>query len=345
MGDVVEEPDPESRGGGHSPPPRGDAHDLARLFDPILHRATESRLGHIEWFRSQHQRGGAATGFSTWTLADGRETPVFVKFPVGPAEHRWTVALGACDPAHWDDRWSRASPTPRVLASGTQLGGYDLAWIIVERLEGPSLARGLDEAGATSLLRAAADFQAAAMKVAPLGPCPPSPDWERTLERSRELARAGGFAESQKWNEAIKKIQRALPILRRRWESRPINAWCHGDLHPGNVMRRASEAESVCVLIDLALVHSGHWAEDALYLERQFWGREKQLGIKPVSVLAKFRRERGLAAEDGYGDLAMVRRVLTAGCAPALLDREGNPRYLHAALDVIERCLPQACKL
>ncbi len=46
-----------------------------------------------------------------------------------------------------------------------------------------------------------------------------------------------------------------------------------------------------CVLVDLALVHPGHWVEDALYLERQYWGHSDLLkGVKPASELARLRQ-------------------------------------------------------
>jgi len=80
-------------------------------------------------------------------------------------------------------------------------------------------------------------------------------------------------------------------------------------------------------------------------LERQYWGHTELLhGVKPVSALAKLRRERGLPTDDQYAELCHARRVLMAACAPALLEREGNPKYLHAALELIERFLPQAVK-
>jgi len=140
-----------------------------------------------------------------------------------------------------------------------------------------------------------------------------------------------------------------LPHLVGLWAMRPINAWCHGDLHPGNAMRRdlvgaggSGEGRAPCVLIDLALVHPGHWVEDAIYLERQFWGKPEGLfGIHIVSLLAKFRREAGLKTDGDYGLVANVRRVLMAACAPAHLAAEGNPKYLHAALETIDRVLPQ----
>src|ERR1051326_2883770 len=51
-------------------PSNHDTHDLAISFDPVLHQACNGRLGQVEWFRASWQRGGAATGFSTWTMND-----------------------------------------------------------------------------------------------------------------------------------------------------------------------------------------------------------------------------------------------------------------------------------
>jgi hypothetical protein len=334
-----------------------DTHDLAISLGPALIAHCSGRLGPIEWFRAAWQRGGAATGFSTWDLGLGQRVGVIVKFPVSPCEHRWTTALGTIRHDSWHEPASLTKPTPRVVASGLELGGYDLAWIITERLQGPTLSSHLTENAVLDLLSAAAGFQAAAMEAAPLGERPPSPPWERTLDHARENCRAGGIHDSQRWNEALKKVQKALPTLKARWDARPINAWCHGDLHPGNALRRPlstdngptvngnSGGRQMCVLIDLALVHAGHWIEDALYLERQFWGHGEPLhGVKPLTMFAKFRRDRNLPTDDQYPDIANIRRVLTAACAPALIEREGNPKYLHAALELIERTLPQVLK-
>ena len=175
--------------------------------------------------------------------------------------------------------------------------------------------------------------------------------------------------EAQRWNQAIKHVQHVLPRLVARWESRPINTWCHGDLHPGNAMRRPAAAggplppgatpgggdggptpadnPAPCVLLDLALVHAGHWVEDAVYLERLYWGKPELLhGVKPVSALSKFRKELGLHPAPGEDSamLASVRRVLMAASAPAYLHREGHPRYVHTALETIERLLPLVSK-
>jgi hypothetical protein len=107
-------------------------------------------------------------------------------------------------------------------------------------------------------------------------------------------------------------------------------------------MRRPGTAPNCCVLIDLALVRPGHWIEDAVYLERQFWAHPEQLfGVHPVSHLARLRREQGLSTDGDYGQLANVRRVLMAACVPALFPQEGSTRYVQAALDLLLRVLPQ----
>ena len=62
------------------------------------------------------------------------------------------------------------------------------------------------------------------------------------------------------------------------------------------------------------------------------------------AMLAKARRAAGLDCSDDYGRLANVRRVLMAATSPAFLKREGHPAYLAAALEVIERLLPQVAR-
>lgn len=332
----------------HQPGP-GDSQALGESLGPALARACRGRLGAIEWFRSAHARGGAATGFSTWHGEDGSTRPVLVKLPVGPVEHAWTTRLGLIAPERWDDADSLALPTPRVLAGGTSLDGYDLAWLVVERLHGPTLGAHPSAQDMADLVRAAGEFQARATAAAPVTGAPPRAwNWKALVERGRDTVRANGLPEAQRWNEALRHLHRALPKLEARWANRPIDAWCHGDLHPANAMRRrAAEGgePGACVLIDLALVHPGCWVEDALYLERQHWGHEDRLcGVRPLQALAKFRREHGLHNDERYPLLADTRRALMAGCAPALADREGDAKYLHAALEVLERVLPSVAR-
>ena len=64
-------------------------------------------------------------------------------------------------------------------------------------------------------------------------------------------------------------------------------------------------------------------------------------GVKPVSLIARARKKHNLDTSDDYQRLADIRRVLMASCAPAFLQSEGHPRYLEAALGVLEKTLPR----
>lgn len=328
--------------------PPGDTQSLGESLGPALRQACAGRLGEIAWFRSSRQHSGAATGYATFTLPDGSTTEVVVKLPIGPVEHRWTTLLGAA--GSWHDAAAKRLPIPRVAASGVQLAGYDLAWIILERLGGNTLASELSEATVLDLLRTLDDFHSAAGSLAEVTGRPREENWPELLARALAVAAQDALPECHRWKEAIKKVGKHVAPLAARWNSRPINAWCHGDFHPGNALRRVGSeddesARRGCVLIDLAFVHPGHWVEDALYLERLFWARPELLhGVKPLSTLARLRRERNAANDTGYAEIACVRRVLMAATAPAYLSTEGHPKHLHAALEVLERNLPQALK-
>lgn len=323
-----------------------DPDSLSAALAPALREECGGRLSAIEWFRSNWQHSGATTGFATWTDGEGREIGAMVKLPVGGAEYRWTTRLGRAEAG--ED--AEGLCTPRVFASGTSVAGYDLAWLVLERLEGQPLTGEWCREALEDLVRAAVDFQARAERAAPPGPPPAPPDWAEVMGKAREIVKTAQMPEAQRWNEALHRVQKALPRLALKWGARPINSWCHGDLHPGNAMRRAEAREGGgasrgCVLIDLGLVHAGHWVEDAVYLERQFWGKPEGLhDVHPVKLLAHCRRERSMPTEGDYGMLANVRRVLMAACVPCFLAREGHPKYVHAALEVIERVLPQVSK-
>lgn len=337
---------PAGSGGAGSGAKMGsESGDLAHLLEPALREACEGRLSAISWFRSAWQAGGASTGFATLRRHDGADVEVVVKLPVGPSEFRWTTALGGCpepglaqpgaEPLSW--------ATPRVLASGMELGGYDLAWLVIEKLHGSPLSAHLDESGVKDLLGAAVEWYSCAPKVRPVeeAALPQAKDWKGLIAKGREIIHNHGIALEQRWNEAIKATQRVLPRLLERWNARPLNTWCHGDLHPGNAMRRAGvDGTGGCVLIDMALVHPGHWVEDAVYLERLYWAKPELLcGVKPVSFVARLLRERGLIGGEDYTALAAIRRVLMAASVPAFLSHEGHPKYVHAALETLERQL------
>ncbi len=308
-----------------------DPQAMAVELEPVLREATAGRLGPIEWFRSSWQQGGAATGFSTWTGDDGNETETMVKLPVGSREHYWTFALSE----------SKCIHSPRVIAHGTALGNYDLAWMVLERLRGKTLGRDLTRECVLSFLGASCDvhLKAASIKPATAKDAREPTDWERLLDRAIEAVVDNAMPDENRWLKMLKLVQSRLGVLVGQWRARTIDTWCHGDLHPGNALYRGPGVhEGEVVLIDFALMHTGHWIEDALYLERLYWGHESLLhGVKPVSLLGKLRKQASLPVETDDSYLANVRRVLMASCVPAFLAREGNPLYVAASLDILER--------
>ena len=319
------------------------AHSLGPNLLPALHEATQGCLSDVRFFKSDWQRGGASTASALFTGDDNRPRPCIVKLPVGWTEYRWTTAV-----ADFTRARGLTPCTPAVLAAGVTLGGYDFAWLVIERLADHPVAARLTAEDVHDMVHAAAAFHHAAEHVRlPQGPLPPSPDLERVMERSREVVRRAHMPDEQRWVNQLKAVHRVLPTLLARWNNRPVNAWCHGDLHAGNAMRRAAPPGSAattrgqCVLIDLALVHPGHWLEDAIYFERVYWGHPELLhGVNILKEMSAARRALGLQCIGDYGQLANTRRVLAAACAPALVEREGNPRYLTYALELIERLLP-----
>lgn len=347
---------PEGVGGGGGGDV-GDVSALASALAPVLQQQCGGRLGEISWFRASWQSGGAATGYSTFRDNDGTERDVVVKLPVGPAEFRWTTILGGYRSEQEAQQsgvladGEGAGVTPRCFAAGLEVGGYDLAWLVVEKLGGHPLNHDPSKNDIEDLLRSAAEWYKKSSELREVGGLAKDheQDWGAQLERAREALRTVDIEHGQHWNDMVKKTQKLLPTLEQAWKGRAVNTWCHGDLHPGNAMRRgvpganpADDGRGGCVLIDLALVHAGHWVEDAVYLERLHWGRKEMLhGVKPVSRLARFRKDLGLECEDDYNRLANVRRVLMAATSPAYLGREGHPAYLRAALEVLDRLLPQ----
>lgn len=320
-----------------------DADHLAHALGPALQEQLHPRLGAIEWFRSTWQRGGAATGYSTWTDADERTIDVVVKFPVSWPEFRWTKQLGTCPEGSWQECETEMMPTPRVAAAGHELGSYDFAWFVVERFRGHPLSSDLSGDGLRGLIEAAVEFQARASALAPVDATPPGKDWARLIERAQSKLDESGIEEAKRWKSALKRVVKALPTLEAAWARRACRDWCHGDMHPGNAMRRlGGDGEPLrWVLIDLGLVHAGHWVEDAVYLERLFWGHEDRLeGVDPVRDMAAARRAAGLDSNGDHLTIADVRRVLMAACVPAFLEGEGWPSYVSAALDRLETLLP-----
>jgi len=267
-----------------------------------------------------------------------------VKIPVGPNEFRWTSKLGSFPEEEWDGERARHSPTPRVLACGEVLGGYDLGWVVVERLrDRPLSSEWTDKRVVGCFVEAVAEVQARAMEVEPVARPAPESDWERLIERSREAAREGRVEDAQHWNAVLKRVSKRLGPVLEEWRGREACWWCHGDVHPGNACWRRikgdDEEGTTCVLIDLSRMHGGHWMEDAIQLEYLHWGHEDRLfGVRPVREVRRARRARGLEASD-CTRLAEIWRLLAGSSMLASATGGTPPRRLTAGLGHVERVL------
>ncbi len=354
-----------------------DSASLASLLRPALAEALARALGRevseIAFFRTEWQRGGAATGRVRLRAGGGPADECIVKLPVHDAELRWYRRLGrGNDPTHADpvrgdhsretdardvpsrdvpsrdiashDTASREAHAPvvaRLYASGEELGGFDLAWIAVERIpHGPPL-RAITAEDLTALVDAGARFALAASRFAIDREVQCEP-WREHVARALDTARARQLDHHQVWLGLLKQVTRDLDALASLWQSHETDGWIHGDLHPGNGLRHAPHVGSPVTLIDLANVRPGHWLEDAVYLERLLWTRPALLAsARPVRRMADARRALGLGLGPDWDRLARVRRVLLAATAPAFLRSEGSPAFLAACIGQLEENLRQ----
>lgn len=291
---------------------------------PVLLDLCEGKLADLNWFRTDWQRGGALTGYATWTDEQGRHDAV-VKFPIPPKERRWLVQLSSDD------------ITPRVFAHGSELGGYDLAWVVMERLPHGPIGTAWGAQAYDLIAEAAANFYARAQLI-PMGDPPAPNDWAERLKRSKQSISKDTIAHSQRWSKALKAARKQLPAWLETWNARDTGFWCHGDLHPGNAMSRTPAPHGPAVLFDLACVRQGHWVEDAIYLEHLYWANPKSLhGSKPAKRIAQHLRDYGLTPGHNWPDLANIYRALLAMTAPANRHNNLGPGHTDAALNMLER--------
>lgn len=300
-------------------------------LEPVLREACDHRLSAVAWFRSDWQRGGAVTGYAHYLDSQDRQQPVVVKLPVGPAECQWLLRLGG-----------DAGVAPHVLAHGQALGGYDMAWVVMERLEHGPLGVAWGGREFDLLIEAAGRFYAAAAHF-PVTTPPPEKDWDAIYHRSRDSVHRHQLVDAQRWNRLLKRAHRKLGDWQRVWRDRPVDQWCHGDLHLANAMTRAAPPDGPAVLLDFALTHVGHWVEDAVYFEHLYWGRCQRLGGRRLcKQMAHQRRKLGLTVAKDWSRRAAVLRALWAMSTPAMLRHVGEPRHVRAALDVLEAAVSRS---
>jgi hypothetical protein len=314
-----------------------DSRSLATSLVPVLRRDTELRLGEINWFRADWQRGGAATGRSTWALDGDRTVEVIVKLPVPQRELIWTRRLQPDPDRPAEENFPPV--VPLLFAGGSAINGYDIAWIVMEALPHGPLGMQWRDTNVARLAETLARFHRVAARY-PVDRPPRTEDWESQVRRAeREIARQE-LPEATRWKRLLRRTARHLDGFVDRWRQRPIDGWIHGDAHLANAMMREDDPEAAVCLIDLAEVRPGHWIEDAILLERLMWARPERLAAAPpVETIAAARRRHGLPVGDDHEELAELRRLLLAATALCFLRTEGHPRHLEACLNHGERAL------
>lgn len=315
----------ESLPGTRGPLPERPGQQFASTIEPLLIAESQGRLDDLRWFRTDWQRGGALTGYARWKDEHGRTHDVVAKLPVPPRERSWLLRLQPFD-----------NVVPRLFGHGDVLGGYDLVWVVMERLPHGPLGQHWNGHEFDLLIEAAGRFYQAAASV-PVAQPPPEKDWNRVLDLARQNVRRHSLHHEQRWQQALKKCHKKLADWLKVWHDRPVDQWCHGDLHLANAMTRTPAPEGPAVLLDFALAHPGCWIEDAVYFEHLFWARPQRLGDRRLCrQLAHERRRLGLPVGDDWARLASVRRALLAMSTPAALDQDGDPHHVEAALKVLE---------
>ncbi|MGI9012774.1 MAG: aminoglycoside phosphotransferase family protein [Phycisphaerales bacterium] len=313
-----------------------DPHSLATSLTPALIEQCDGRLSDLRWFRADWQRGGAATARAAYVNDHGEAVDVVVKIPVSANELTWTRRLQQC-PLDVDENGIRRDPVaPQLLASGSELGGYDLAWLVIEKLASGPLGAHWKEGDIRRMAEAAARFYALTSDF-PMHGEPIREDWPQLVAAARESVRTNHIPEEQRWRVALKSLNAILSDVVEFWRSRVVDTWVHGDLHPANAMCRSDAPGAYVTLIDLDRVRPGHWIEDAIYLERLHWVMPDRIKTeKPVREIADARKALGLAHDQHTVRLALARRMLLAATAPRFLSTEGNPVHLAACLSRLE---------
>ncbi|WP_432797807.1 phosphotransferase [Poriferisphaera sp. WC338] len=319
---------PEDDHDAHTPAPVPEAFSngsFGSLLEPVLKQVVGDQLGEISWFRTDWQRGGAITGFSNWRLEDGEEVPVVVKLPVPPCERHWLVSLQVHEHV-----------APVLYAHGDVLGGYDLAWVIMQRVPHGPIGSAWKGAEFDLLVDVASRFYKATQDHALTGK-PLQRDWQHIFELSRKHVHDHDVPDSKHWSKTLKKARKKLPEWLKVWSDRPMDGWCHGDLHLANALSLAPAPAGPALLIDYAEVRVGHWVEDAVYFEHLYWSvRDRLQGRKLCKMIAHARKDLGFELDPHWADYAQIKRNLLAMSTPAMLQHDGDPNHLRACLEVLD---------
>jgi hypothetical protein len=179
---------------------------LAGALGHELLRIDDGRLSDLHWFRTDWQRGGAATALAHWRDACGTPRDCVVKVPVNQRELRWMRRLGAGDEC----------PVAQLFSSGDEIGPYDFAWIVIERVSHGPLALHWHPTHVQRIAEAAARFHRATCAT-PVDQAAQDEDWDALLKSAREHARDPSVPERSRWTSALKELTKKIDRIVARW--------------------------------------------------------------------------------------------------------------------------------
>ncbi|QDU32823.1 hypothetical protein KS4_08590 [Poriferisphaera corsica] len=332
-------------------PPELNTGHFGSHLEPIIKQTLSPNLGDIHWFRTDWQRGGALTGFSTWTTPDKQSHDVVIKLPVPPCERHWLAHLQA----YADQNPTEPPIAPRLFAHGESLGSHDLSYVVIQRLPHGPLNHKWQGHEFDLLTDVASRFYKATANHPLLGE-PLHRDWRQVFSLAQKHVKNHSLPKQleKRWAKVFKKTKKKLPEWIKIWDDRPINGWNHGDLHLRNVLtfnpppsqttppasnqnKSIANTFSGAVLIDFAEVRVGHWTEDAVYFEHLYWAaRDRLQGRKLCKMIAHARKLAGFTLDPHWPRFAQTKRNLLAMSTPAMLQHDGGFHHLQACLEVLE---------
>ena len=294
-------------------------------LEPVLRSVCGGRLSKISWFRTDWQRGGALTGYASYVCDDGIERLAVVKLPVPPRERFWLTYLQ-----------KMPNVVPHLWAHGESLSGYDMAWLVMERLTHGPLGSAWHGNQFDLIIEAVGRFYRAADEV-PIQSPAAEKDWHAIYDLARKGVQRHALVDEQRWNKLLKKTHRKLKEWLKIWHERAVDKRCHGDLHLANAMTRLPPPQGPALLLDFAMTGPGHWVEDAVYFEHLYWSHRDKLGDRRLCrQMAHERKRHGLKVDDDWSRLAQVKRALLAMSTPAQRDLASDPHHAQAALQLLE---------
>jgi len=292
-------------------------------LEKALVQQCSGRLSDMRWFYTDWQHGGSLTGYAVYH--DKRDYDVFVKVPVPENEMVWARRLQ-----------DAGDVVAHLFEHGHTLGEHKLGWVIMERLPYGPLGSAWAGKEFDLLIEAVGRFYLAASAFEIESEVEVR-DWVGELDSARKSVRRYDLADGSRWNKALKAAQKKVKSWAKMWNQRCVDHYCHGDMHLGNAMTRYPAPQGPAVLIDLALVHRGHWIEDAVYFEQQYWGHEGAVdGRKLARQLAHQRKSLGLSMDKKWSQLADVYRALLAMSAPLSSQTRNDSAHMQTALTVLE---------